>query len=1086
MSLRSTSPRFLPRRWVWVILLLLGGLMLWPRLQDLPRWAVARWLAGQVDGEVSLETLRIESRHHVVLRGLSVTNPGILPEVERASAVEVEVEAGLWQLLDGHLEVLRLRGLELWLRPAPPTLLDAPPRTPTVDLLDLGPARITVTAVDGVETTLTVQAQARNVGSDFLTATGRATVTAEIAAEALRVEPLAALGRVSLPADFKATLRDFKVELGNEATGAELHLQASAFRADFADEHVEGEDLEIKLHHRDQRLRGQLGAMVLRGHLAGHSLKISSPSASLTADPREGDPLLDLVVEPQIPGLGTARLAALVHPEERGWRELELTLDDTRWQALIPTLGFEVESALHLVDDGQSLSFDLEVRSPRVLDPEMELDLEDARFTFSGRTPHPPSLDVLPTVFEVSSAALELGAGRLGDHVLPRSIEAAGTIRAAPAWPSLEAVLRFAPLELFSGQPYPLKLAGLRLDLASPEATDLSQLHLRELETRGEVIDRSRLSTVPFTLRAAGRMLPKNGLVCESARLELPDLLVLEGSGQWQSTEGGRADLELSGLDVARWQSLLASSDLGFAFSGQATARVEARLDPAGAWPLKGPVRLRQAGFTSADSSRVMEGLSSDLDLLVTGTKATPELLTARGDAGGFVLLWGTLFGDFVDLSSQLEVEATAGADLTHWNVETRLQLPKILDLQADVGRSPAGPEGELQYAVTLSAPALQTVSQSLLARFDGLPTPEIAGHLVFQATGRYLTPEVWSASGGLTLTDLNWLGREALVEGLDLHVPLAMERRGQTISGDRQQGHLRFRRLEVRELEVPPITSALWVEADSLGLLEPLEVPVFGGRIVLHDVGASNLLGGDRFAESGLRLVDLDLGRLAADLGLFPLEGTIAGDFPRMVLRDDTLVIDGGGQVALFGGTVEVRDIRGQDLFSPFPEITLSAALRDLDLGSLTRRIDFGEMTGVLQGEIADCRLFRGVPVTCQANFRTVERRGVSRTVDIKAVNNLTILGTGQSTSVLDRGVQRFLKRFTYAALGVDVHLADDVLRLRGLEHRGERELFLRGRLPFPIDIVNAQPGGAVSFQAMLRRLKNLDISQAETSPPP
>jgi hypothetical protein len=109
-----------------------------------------------------------------------------------------------------------------------------------------------------------------------------------------------------------------------------------------------------------------------------------------------------------------------------------------------------------------------------------------------------------------------------------------------------------------------------------------------------------------------------------------------------------------------------------------------------------------------------------------------------------------------------------------------------------------------------------------------------------------------------------------------------------------------------------------------------------------------------------------------------------------------------------------------------------------------------------------------------------------VRRTVDIKAVNNLTILGTGQgASSVLDRGVQRFLKRFTYAALGVDIHLADDVLRLRGLEHRGNRELFLRGRLPFPIDIVNAQPGGAVSFQAMLRRLRSLDFSQVETRAP-
>ena len=101
-----------------------------------------------------------------------------------------------------------------------------------------------------------------------------------------------------------------------------------------------------------------------------------------------------------------------------------------------------------------------------------------------------------------------------------------------------------------------------------------------------------------------------------------------------------------------------------------------------------------------------------------------------------------------------------------------------------------------------------------------------------------------------------------------------------------------------------------------------------------------------------------------------------------------------------------------------------------------------------------------------------------------MKAINNLTILSTGQRTNVLDRGLQRFFNSYTYERLGLTMSLRQDVLLLRGLEQRGERELFLRGRLPFRIDVVNAQPGKTVSFQTMVQRLKSLDSGESETDP--
>ena len=119
------------------------------------------------------------------------------------------------------------------------------------------------------------------------------------------------------------------------------------------------------------------------------------------------------------------------------------------------------------------------------------------------------------------------------------------------------------------------------------------------------------------------------------------------------------------------------------------------------------------------------------------------------------------------------------------------------------------------------------------------------------------------------------------------------------------------------------------------------------------------------------------------------------------------------------------------------------------------------------------------------KGRFETVERKGVPRSISVKAVNNIAILGTGQSAGFLDRGITRFFDRYTYSRLGVEMSLAQDVFLLRGLESRRGKELFLKGRLPFPIDVVNAQPGRTVSFQTMLRRLRSLDFGQAVTKPP-
>ena len=712
----------------------------------------------------------------------------------------------------------------------------------------------------------------------------------------------------------------------------------------------------------------------------------------------------------------------------------------------------------------------------------------------------PPTLDLqwtLPNTALEAWADLLRSSGQWPED-LPRTLDPRGTIRGqGRLWgplphPRLEARMKLVEVRPASEAPFTVQDASFRI---TTPALPKGPLRLDHLTVRGQLA--ARLvppESTAFELTSSGMHLDVLGLRLGSTQIHLEDLARLQIEGTWQ--KAGEAQLQIRDLDLAHWQERL-TPDLGFAASGQAELDLVANVTPGGRWHLQGPLRLRNVGLLSDDETRAMEALSGDFDFRATGHGTTPQEGSLEGRAGGFLALWGTLFGDFsdflADLDLSLKTVANEGARL-----DFRLGAPQIFDLEGTLDHREGDPLDVLDFALNLRSDDLSSLGPGFVARFDGGRPLDLEGQLRLQLEGHHGgTPKDLGSQptengrlpegriqGSLSIQDLHYQGNQTWVAGLDLDLPILLEATAGRLAGDRQPGRIQFDALQLRDLEIPAVESALWVEADSLGLVDALTLPVFGGQVVLESPTASHLLG-ERRVRTGLRLEDLDLEKISADLGLFPLEGTLTGDFPTMVLRDNDVEIEGGGTIRLFDGTVTVRDIAMRDAFSPFPELLLSADFQDLNLGRLTRRIDFGEMEGILAGTIQDCRLFRGVPVTCRARFESQKRRGIDRTVDIKAVNNLTILGTGQRATVLDRGVQRFLKRFTYAALGVEIQLAKDVLRLRGLEYRGERELFLRGRLPFPIDIVNAQPGGAVSFQAMLRRLGSLDFDRVRTSQP-
>jgi len=516
---------------------------------------------------------------------------------------------------------------------------------------------------------------------------------------------------------------------------------------------------------------------------------------------------------------------------------------------------------------------------------------------------------------------------------------------------------------------------------------------------------------------------------------------------------------------------------------GSIAARLEGRLAADRSWRVDGDVSLDGAGFSSPDGSRVVEGASGAWQVRLAGGEGSRLEGSAGGALHGPVMLWGTLFGDFSPLGSELDLALESGPE--GWQTRVDWKLPHDVSATA---RLSAG----LTYSLDAEVPDLAAFLEHYIrVPFEGsvenVDTLRAAGALRV-ALGGVLGEEQSACRGRLTATAASFSGAlgDTAIDGLDLDLPLALEWRTQAdgrrvlVAGEGRAGSLGYRRLRLSGVELPALETGLTVVGDTIRLDRPVRLALLDGEVELRQVALAEWSRPSRHLRFGLDLNALSLEALTTSLGMFPLEGALDGSFQAVRLTRDRLEVDGGGRIGIFGGDVEVYDISGEDVLSRFPKFRFSAKLGDIHLLDLTRTLDFGEVYGVAQGEIRDCELFRGVPVRCEAEVHTVESKGVPRKISVRAVRNISILGSGDRVGFLDRGIQRFFDTYTYSKIGITMRLRNDRFVLRGTERRGDRELFVKGRLPFRIDIVNVAPGQAVSFQTMLARLENLEIGSA------
>jgi hypothetical protein len=250
----------------------------------------------------------------------------------------------------------------------------------------------------------------------------------------------------------------------------------------------------------------------------------------------------------------------------------------------------------------------------------------------------------------------------------------------------------------------------------------------------------------------------------------------------------------------------------------------------------------------------------------------------------------------------------------------------------------------------------------------------------------------------------------------------------------------LRWQSSRLYGLDFGTATLPFASENGELVFREPVVVPAMGGTLtfdhmILRPPGSNDSMGDAgmdiRFA---LALDNIDFGRVSKALGLPAFQGTLGGEIPSAHYAGERLDFDGGLAMKLFDGEVRFTDLSMERPFGVAPSLSANIDFQDLDLLRLTEILDFGSITGRLDGHVHDLRLVDWTPVAFDAEMHSVRRAGTKQRISQRAVQNISSVGDASFVSSLQGRLIGLFDDFGYANLGISCRLANEVCEMGGL----------------------------------------------------
>ena len=628
--------------------------------------------------------------------------------------------------------------------------------------------------------------------------------------------------------------------------------------------------------------------------------------------------------------------------------------------------------------------------------------------------------------------------------------------------------------------------------------------------TESPRVDKLVLETGPTEYHLQGKASPLGrvrlagsvSLQDKAGPMMVIDRLDLENLGMFKGRAGlvkGRPRLSLANdkLDLAALAKILPLAGVdaqGWTLGGEATLEAGLNLDsPDSGWKLK--MNLAQGGFSSADGNFLVDKLQGGLEAGYKPGKPSRARLSldlAQGEA-----LLKTVYLNL----AQNPVRMTASAKVNGLSGGPAL---KDLDLKGKAGKFGAlafkgavrqeARAWRYQGDLSLEGADLGRLFTTLVKEPFSLSNPSLAKMSLTGSAGMRLHlvgRDGQAALQGRVMVDRAGISREEkpggpvreIVSGLSLDLPLSYrlgvkETAEPVPPKDKEWGRLKIDRVELPFTRLADLELPLALKPNRLFLGRGLEADFYGGKVRLDRITVERPLGRDFQARMSLELGGLDLGLLGSEQ--MPLEGELHGRLDTVQLGLDKVNTTGQFRGTVYGGQVEISNLAVSRPFSMARTVAADVAYRKLHLERLSQATGIGRITGRVSGKVKDLRVAYGQPVGFEMDLVSEKVKGVDQLVNLKAVNSISVLGTGAGLEGMGiKLMTKIFKEFPYKKIGIRCTLNNDVFKVRGLIREGGTEYLVKKPPLSGINVVNSNPDNRISFSDMKERLTRVTGSE-------
>jgi hypothetical protein len=245
--------------------------------------------------------------------------------------------------------------------------------------------------------------------------------------------------------------------------------------------------------------------------------------------------------------------------------------------------------------------------------------------------------------------------------------------------------------------------------------------------------------------------------------------------------------------------------------------------------------------------------------------------------------------------------------------------------------------------------------------------------------------------------------------------------------------------------LNLPLGKTSIQAQVERYALTAPaIKLPILDGALNLSDISAARR-DGQWYWHLSARLEPISMEDFSATLNLPRMSGQASAQIPLVTYAAGTLTTDGSLVLNVFNGNVTVTQLTMQTPLGIAPKLNADIAMRNLDLGVLTRTFSFGAIEGKLDGDIRNLELQNWKPVKFDALVQSSPGR-YPKKISQRAVENISALGGGGAAAAVQRSFLRFFEQFNYGKMGLSCRLRNDICVMGGIESTPHGYVIVKG----------------------------------------